>query len=523
MTDGPGGPEELPTSLVAMLESHILARPDSTVLRFDGVPTTFAELGESSAAVANGLLSSGVAPQDRVAVLGRNCLEVIEVVFGIARVNAVVISVNWRLKNAEILEILEDAGAKVLVISDEFFELAELARARGVEVIAFGDRSEPIGAKRYDEWKTGAPASSTRREVGEDDVVLQLYTSGTTGRPKGVMSGNRGFLLYLRTLSGYLRFDEASVSLCTLPMFHIGGLGWLLAGVYGGAETVVLPDADVERTLDAIHDHQVTTMFAVPTVILRLIQSPLIERLDTKSLRTLYYGTGPITVPILQEAIRIFACDLIQGFGMTEIGLITVLSPSAHFENEALLRSCGQLVPGTELRLVDPETGADVELGQVGEMWVRSPRLMLGYWRDGGVDPQSFESDGWFRTGDAARVDEGGFYFLQDRIKDMIVTGGENVYSAEVENTLMSHPDVADCAVIGVPHDQWVETVKALVVPRPGGQIDADDIIAFCRDRLAHYKCPTSVDIIESLPRTPSGKVLKHMLRAKYQSNQTFV
>lgn len=509
--------------VTAMLDHFATTQGERVAIRLDEQSVSYDELAARSGRVAAALVASGIGRQDRVAVLARNRVEIVDLIFGIVHLNAVAISANWRLREEEIMGIFADAGARVVVVGAEFDGVQREALARGMTVVVLGGDAEVPDAVGYEDWLNSGHEPVIHQPAASDDVVLQLYTSGTTGKPKGVLSANGGLMSYLALLSSVVGFDSRSVSLCTLPLFHIGGVGWLLAGIHGGAENVLLPDADVARTLSAINDYGVTEMFAVPTVIQRMVQSPIIDTLRTDSLRTLYYGTGPITETILREAIRIFGCDFVQGFGMTEIGLITVLPPEAHSGDPRLLKSSGKLLPETDLRLVDPETGADVGPGEVGEIWVRSPRLMHGYWRDGQVDPNTFEPGGWFRTGDAARVDNEGFYFLQDRIKDMIVTGGENVYSSEVENVLMSHPLVAECAVIGVPHEQWIETVKALVVPKPGAVIDPSEVIQFCRARLAHFKCPTSVDIVTSLPRNVSGKVLKHELRTHYRTHQTVV
>jgi long-chain acyl-CoA synthetase len=279
---------------------------------------------------------------------------------------------------------------------------------------------------------------------------------------------------------------------------------------------VLINDLEVSGILTEIERRSVTIMIAVPTIIQRLVDSSDVADFDLSSLETVYYGGGPMTAPVIQRALRTLSCRFIQGFGLTELPLATVLPHEAHLGDPELLRSCGRAAPGTEIRLVDPDTGRDAETGGVGEIWVRSPRLMAGYWRQPEVTDSVLDEAGWFRTGDSAKRDENGYFYIQGRTKDMIVSGGENIYPGEVENVLMAHPAVSDCAVIGVPSERWAEAVMAVVVLTAGTSVDAADLIAFCRARLAGYKCPKTVAFVTDLPRTAAGKVLKFRLRNEF-------
>jgi long-chain acyl-CoA synthetase len=327
------------------------------------------------------------------------------------------------------------------------------------------------------------------------------------------MMSHRALLAYLETLSAVAGMDDTTTALSTMPLFHIGGTGWALAAAYRGATTIQMRDVDPDLMLRAIERHRVTTLIAVPVVMRMLLQSPLAATADLSSLRTFYYGGGPMMQATLDAALKIFSCDFVQGFGMTECPLITALAPVDHLGAPGRLRSCGRPVRGTDVRLVDPGTGRDVPDGSVGEIVVRSPQLLAGYWNKPEAQRDSFLDGQWFRTGDAAFRDSEGYLYMQDRIKDMIVSGGENVYPAEVENVLALHPDVAECAVVGVPSDRWTETVKAVVVAA-SPTLTPQELIGFCKERLAGYKCPTTVDFVAALPRTPSGKVEKFRLRA---------
>ena len=361
-------------------------------------------------------------------------------------------------------------------------------------------------------------------EPGPDDVITQLYTSGTTGLPKGVMISGRNLTTILRAAPETFRIDDTTVSMVAMPLFHIGGTGWALSGMSRGGHSVIVRDIDPVEVLRVIESHAVTDAFLVPAVLMFLLATPQLEDTDVRSLRTIFYGASPISEDVLVRSMAALGCDFAQVYGLTETtGAITALSPADHDPEgpkAPLLRSAGRPFSHVELRIVDSATGEDLPPGAVGEVLSRSDQTMLGYWNKPEETAAVIDADGWFRTGDAGWLSEDGFLFLHDRIKDMIVSGGENVYPAEVENALLSHPSVADAAVIGVPDERWGETVKAIVVPTPDAPEDrgalAADILEATRGRLAHYKCPTSIDFVDGLPRNPSGKVLKRELRAPY-------
>jgi long-chain acyl-CoA synthetase len=302
-------------------------------------------------------------------------------------------------------------------------------------------------------------------------------------------------------------------------MFHIAGLGWATAGLYHGCRTVVLRDVVPAEVLDVLSHQGVTHAFMVPAVIQMLLQAPDLAKADFGSLQKLVYGASPIAAPVLERAISTMGCDFVQVYGLTETtGAITQLQAEDHDPGgrPGLLRSCGKPYSWVELRVVDSATRRDATAGEVGELWTRSAQNMAGYWNNPDATKAVLDADGWFHTGDAGYLDEDGYVYLHDRVKDMIVTGGENVYPAEVENALMRHSKVADVAVFGVPDERWGEAVKAAVVPAAGDPPGADELIAFCHEKLAGYKCPKSIDFTTALPRNPSGKLLKRELRAPY-------
>lgn len=476
-------------------------------------------LDQRSDDVAKALHASGAGTGARVAILAKSCVEFFEFLIGAMKAGFVPVPINWRLAPAEVQVILDDSEAELLVLGEEFDQkfdtIAE--QSSGLRSIVGLPVVESATTRRglcWNDWlkSTAGHALPTPSEDPEG-IVLQIYTSGTTGSPKGVMISRAGLDAYLASVADAARFTNRSISLSTMPLFHIGGTGWCLAGMSRGATVLLMQDVDPDRILKTIDMCSVTHLIAVPTVVQMLLQSPELTRGNFKSLSRLYYGGGPMTEAILQKALDAFGCEFVQGYGMTECGLITVLAPECHIGASALLRSCGVPLANTVIRLVDPETLADVHIGEVGEIWVHSPNVMTGYWKQKESTEKTIVDGLWLRTGDCAYRDENGFLFLQDRLKDMIITGGENVYPVEVENALMAHPGVRECAVIGVPSEKWVETVKAVIVTEPGVSRDAQEFISFCKARLAGYKCPTSIDFVQEIPKTSSGKVMKFRLK----------
>ena len=509
-------------TIADIVRTHAGARPDAVALQVEGGAVTFGELDARSNRAANALRAAGVGPGDRVAFIDKNSTEWFDITFGLAKIGAVNVSVNWRLAPAEMAQIIDDAQARVVIVGPDFvdhIEKVEPALERVETVIAIGGHDRWTA---YDEWVAAQPADDPGVETTGADVAFQLYTSGTTGLPKGVMLTNDNFFQGVAGISDQWRLTADSVNLAMMPMFHIAGAGWAMVGLYHGAATVVLRDIDPARILQVIPEFRVTNAFMVPAVIQFLLMTPGVESTDFSSLRTLVYGASPITDKVLIQGIETFGCEFIQVYGLTETtGAITQLDGADHDpENRPqLLRSCGRPYPWVEMRAVDG-AGRDVPVGEVGELWTRSHQNMAGYWNNPAATAEAVTTDGWFRTGDAGFLDADGFVYLHDRVKDMIVSGGENVYPAEVENVLARHPAVADVAVIGVPDERWGEAVKAIVVLSPEAGLAADavegELIAFARESLAGYKLPKSVDVTDVLPRNPSGKLLKRELREPY-------
>lgn len=506
--------------LAAVLGKHAVRLGDKSAVECGEQKISYRQLDDRSTAFARNLHHAGISSGARVAFLGKSCIEYFEFLIGAMKAGAVPVPINWRLAPPEILAILEDCEAELLVLSSEFVDkveqaVSDIANLR-IIISLDGDCLYPS----WSAWLSRGKDQTASEPAGDAGrVALQIYTSGTTGRPKGVMTTAGAFLSYLATLSDVASLRETSVTLSTMPLFHIGGTGWAMAGLFSGATVILLRDVDPDEILRIVEAHKVTNLIAVPSVVQMLLQSARLDRTDFSSLSYIYYGGGPMTEAILRKAINSFDCEFTQGFGMSECPLIASLAPEFHSPQSKLLRSFGRPVEGTQVKLVDPETGQEVPQGRIGEIWVKSPQVCAGYWKQPDTTRETIVADGWLRTGDAALRDEDGFLYMQDRLKDMIVSGGENVYPAEVENALMSHPDVRECAVIGVASEKWIETVKAVIVPADGTNPTAEDLITHCKARLAGYKCPTIVEFTHSLPRNPAGKILKYELRQQTAKN----
>ncbi|HEX2849547.1 MAG TPA: long-chain-fatty-acid--CoA ligase [Acidimicrobiales bacterium] len=511
------------SNIAGIVRTHAKGQPEAVAIAYGDAGVTWGELDTRSNAAAQGLRGEGVGPEERVARVDKNAPEYYELLFGSCKLNAVLVDVNWRLAPPEMAQIINDAQAKVLFVGEEF--LPQLERFAGdltsvSKIVVIGDPGS-TGYEAYSSWLGRQAGEDPGDESGPGDVCLQLYTSGTTGLPKGVMLTNRNLFAFIDEVPAQLGLSPASVSMVVMPLFHIAGSGWSLVALSQGARIALHREVDPAAILRSIEHDRVTHSFFVPAVLQFLLMTPTLADTDVSSLELIAYGASPITDAVLRGSIDAFRCQFVQVYGLTETtGAITQLDAADHDPDHRpeLLRSCGKPYPWVEVRVADAD-GNDVPEGEVGELLIRSVQVMKGYWNKPDDTARAIDADGWFRTGDAGYWKDG-YLFLHDRVKDMIVSGGENIYPAEVENVLMAHPDVADVGVIGVPHERWGETVKAVVVKAAGADPTAEDLIAFARERLAHYKCPTSVDFIDALPRNPSGKILKRELREPYWAGE---
>jgi len=510
-----------PTTLTDVLREQARSRKDATAFYFEERETTFAELDQHANQVANGLNALGIGKGERLAFLGKNSDIYFELMFGAMKAGVVMAPVNWRLAPPEIVYVVNDTQARILFVDMAF---ADLVRDIGdklqhVQTIIVTDGAAH-GWQNYADWRDQQSDADPNIPITEENVALQLYTSGTTGNPKGAMLSHRNALNLSRlgkdNPPDWNIWSADDVSLVAMPVSHIGGSGWGVLGIVHGAKGVIMREFDPTKVLDFFEKHQITKLFMVPAAMQFVVRQPRARQVDYSRLRYMLYGASPIPVALLKECIDVFGCGFVQMYGATETtGTIVVLPPEDHVEGSQRLRAAGKAMPGVELAVLDAE-GNPLPPGEIGEIATRSDSNMVGYWNQPEATRQTLSADNWLRTGDAGYMDEDGYVYIQDRIKDMIVTGAENVYPAEVENAVAHHPAVAEVAVIGVPDDTWGEAVKAIVVMRPGASVDADELIAFTRQRIAGYKTPKTVEFIAALPRNASGKILRRQLREPY-------
>ncbi len=492
------------------------ADPDRVAVQAGAAAWTWAEFAGRIRRNASAQRAAGLSPGDRVGFLDKNHPACLETTLACALAGTASTVINFRLSLEELTYVINDCGARVLLVGAEFLPVIEQIRGG----LASVERVIPVGgeADGYEEFLAAAPAAGPGHPAQPDDCFLQLYTSGTTGYPKGAMLTHRSITAHSRAAAPAFGFGRDSVNMVAMPLFHVGGTSWALAGMAEGSRTVVVRDVVPDAVLAQFSRDGITHAFFVPAVFGFFLQVPGAAGHDYSSLRCLGYGGSPMPAPLLRQAMDVFGVDFYQVYGMTEAsGAFCVLGPGDHRDpaHPERLASVGRPVAGVEMRVTDPATGQRVPDGEIGEFEVRGELVMAGYWQRP-ADTAAAITGGWLRTGDAGRRDAHGYYYIEDRVKDMIISGGENVYPAEVERVLSEYPDVAEVAVIGVPDPAWGEAVKAVIVPRPGAALDTGKLLEFCRPRLAGYKRPASVDVVEVLPRNATGKILKHRLRGPY-------
>ncbi|MFD7867138.1 long-chain-fatty-acid--CoA ligase [Streptomyces sp. NPDC059783] len=500
------------------VRAHARRAPGAPAVSEGGRTLGYGALDTRSNRLAQALLAEGLTPGQRVGYLARPGILGAEVLLACAKAGLVATPLNWRLAARELTRIAADAELALMITQSEFLGPARsVAETRpGTPLVIDGDGDGEAGAYAYETWLSGAADEDPGRG-SENAVYLQLYTSGTTGLPKGVQ------LTLENTIAGPAQLAEMewrpeAIALNAMPVFHIAGTGWLIQALNAGARTVTMPDFRPTDAVELMERERITHAFFAPSILHMLTTVPGIEDRDFSALETIVYGSSPITPALLRRSMKIFGCAFYQKYGQTEnVGSSTRLlsedhdpdGPRAH-----LLRSAGLPFPYVDLRITDPVTGEPLPRGEVGEILVRSHQVMPGYWNRPEENAKTLTEDGFLRTGDAGCLDAEGYLFITDRIKDMVITGGENVYPIEVESVLAEHPAVLDVAVYGTPHATWGEAVTAAVVLRADADpVTEAELIAFAKERIASYKKPRTVHFMDELPRNPSGKILKRVLR----------
>jgi acyl-CoA synthetase (AMP-forming)/AMP-acid ligase II len=489
--------------------------PRRPALRTSDRVVSFAVLEQTANQFAHLLLSKGAEEGRLVGFMGKNSPDFYFALFGCAKTRAGIVVLNWRLTAVELAEQIRDCETQLAFVEREMQPLWEQACALAdvkVEAVWFDARDT------LELLVDNQPVTRPEISVSEGDTAIQLYTSGTTGRGKGVMMSH-GAMNYMRLCEHFepaYQWHDGDSFINALPNFHLLHLGIALQCLYNGVAITVVRQFDPALVLATISTQRPTLLTLTPTMLQMLLDHPDAATTDFSSLRLTLYAGSPISLGLITRAIATMPCQFMQFYGSTESGgASAILRPDEHdLKHPAKLQSCGRPLPLIEFRIVDGN-GAEVLEGEVGELLIRTPSITKGYWRQPATTAATLQN-GWYKSGDIARRDADGLYYIVDRSKDMIVTGGENVYSAEVENALSTHPAVAAVAVIGVPDPRWGEAVKAVVIQREGSSATEADLIEYCRSRLATYKVPKSVDFVEHFPLVPSGKVSKKDLRARY-------
>lgn len=504
--------------LTQALHRAVQLRPDATATLFQGRSRSYGELGQRVQRLAGALHRLGMQAGDRVGVLALNCDRTLEYYLGVWWAGGVVNPVNTRWSASEMLHSLDDCGTAILFVDDSFVPMLGTLQAQSKALrtcVYMGEGQAPAGMLDWENLlRESEPVPDALRN-GED-LAGVFYTGGTTGRPKGVMLSHSALALNSQiSLLGAL-FDESARLLQVAPLFHLAGLSFLLRGLVAGCTQIIVPGFSVDAMLLAIERDRSSHLMAVPAMLQVLVDDPRTAKADLSSVQFVGYGASPVTEALLERAFAMFPqAEFAQGYGMTELSAgVSYLTSRYHTpEGRKLgkLASAGQALASVDIRIGDSE-GRELPRGEVGELMVRSPCVMQAYWNQ----PEQTAAvlrDGWMHTGDAGYMDTQGFVFIVDRIKDMIVSGGENVYCAEVESALACHSAVAAVAVIGVPSKAWGESVHAVVVQKTGASVDAQALIVHCRTLISGYKCPRSIEFIEALPISGAGKVMKYKLR----------
>ena len=475
------------------------------------VRRSYRELNERANKFANAMLRLGVGHGDRVAVLALNEPEYYDMLFGLGKIAAILVPINYRLAGPEIEFIVSDSGARVFVFGHDFIDTVDSIRGQipTEEFVAISDDA-PEWATSYEAMIADATDQEPALRGGDDDTLTILYTSGTTGRPKGAELSHSYYFWSSLNLMSTLGAEIGDAPLVALPLFHIGGLAGPPWFVYQGCKTVLLRSLDPKRFLELLGEEKVSGFGSVPALLDFLKLVPDFEKYDWSSVKVILVYAAPVPVTLIRE-YEAAGIQVRQLYGLTECNTGSVLAAE---DAVSRVGSCGTPFFHTEVRVVD-ESGLDVSPEEKGEVLLRAPNTMKGYWNRPEETAATLK-DGWLHTGDIGRTDEDGYLYIMDRKKDMIISGGENVYPAEVEDALRRHPKVADVGVIGYPHEKWGEAVKAIMVIKEGETLAEEELIEWCRGKIGSFKTPKKVVFVDSIPRTPTGKILKRVLRDEF-------
>ena len=504
-----------------ILQNNARNHPEKVATIYGGIEYNFSTHHKRALRLANALSELGCKPKDRVAILAKNCIEYLEVYHACEIAGYIIVPVNFRLAIKEIAYILENTSPLVCFYSSEYRDSIESVKAQGITLPHLIEVSGQ--SNDYQERINSASSRNLAYMPNKEDPVCIIHTSGTTGMPKGAILTQGALCGIAKTISQDAKIESSDYALVIQPFFHVGALFLQLAHHISGATIQVEHGFDPARVWQLLSDKQITTLQLVPTMLDMLLAEIKEENYPETNLKTIFYSTAPINENLLRQGLNVFGQVFIQQYGSTEAGQITSLAKEHHVKDgdeleQRWLRSAGKVNPGIELRIID-DNGKEARIGQPGEITVSHPNITQGYWNDTESTANTIKN-GYLHMGDIGYLDENDFLYIVDRKKDMIISGGENIYPREVEATLNEHPDVVDAAVIGIPDDRWGEAVLAFIVRKPETTVTEEDIIAYCKEQIASYKKPKKVEFVETLPRIATGKIDKVSLRKPYWENQ---
>lgn len=504
-------------TFAAWLDRRVRQSPDRPALTFEGVTWSYAEFLGRVNAMAGGLRQRGVDVGDRVAYLGFNHPTFLESMFACARLGAIFVPLNFRLTAPEIAFMLDDAGATLMIAGPDHRPMLDTIREEVPVSVWIGVEGSEAGWEPYEDVLAAAEPATGVAEDDAEATALIMYTSGTTGRPKGAMLTHANIWWNNVGTMVVGEYSDNEVSLVFAPLFHVGGLNvTTLVVMMRGGHIILHRHFDPGDAIRAIEDHRVTSLFGVPAMFLFMSQQPEFDTADLSSINITICGGAPVPEPLMKRYEGV-GVPFQQGYGLTETSpSLTVLAKEF---GDQKLGSAGQPVFFMEMKLVAEDGSEVTEPFAKGEICAKGPNIMKGYWNRPDATAEAIDEDGWFHTGDAGYVDEDGFFFVVDRVKDMVITGGENVYPAEVEDVLLGHPSITEVAVIGTPSDEWGEAVTAVVSLAEGAALTLDELRAFGGSSLARYKLPTRLEVVDEIPHNASGKMLKRELRSEFEND----
>jgi len=502
--------------------------PDRDAIVFEKKRSAYSRTNEQVNKLANALIQFGVKKGDRIAMLQVNCPEIVESYFATAKVGGIFVPLNFRAKTDELSYMLSNAEARILFVGKRYLDIARamMPNLPSVEKYVCLESKE-ADLLFYDDLISSSPADEVFTDIGDEDITILMYTAGTTGRPKGVPLRHDAFVSYVLGNVEPASPDAEERNLLTVPLYHVAGIQAMLAAIYGGRTLVMMRQFEVKEWLDTVQQERATRAMLVPTMLKNIIDYQDFTKYDLSSLQVITYGAASMPFEVISKAIKVLPwVKFINAFGQTETAsTITALGPEDHViegteEEKAkklkrLSQSIGKPLPDVEVKIVD-EQGKALPPFEIGEIVAKGPRIMTGYWQDEQKTKQAFTPDGWLITSDRGWMDEEGYVFLAGRGDDMIIRGGENISPEEVEDALHSHPKIDEAAVIGVPDPEWGQQPRAIVVLKQGQAATAEEIMEYCREKLASFKRPRSVVFVDALPRNPMGKVLRKALREQY-------